>query len=251
MAFLAALARRERIPELMDDPGLDPLEHRLALQGLARINRFSGSAEVLWRPLARFARGRPGQIIRLLDVATGSGDVPIGLWRRAKADGIPLVAAGCDISAIAVKTAASQAAEAGAPADFFVHDALREPLPTGYDIVTCSLFLHHLANEEAVSLLRRMAEAAGSLVLVNDLSRSRFSYLAVWLACRTLSRSRVVRYDGPASVRSAFSPREALALAQEAGLAAARVESRFPCRYLLQWAKGEGKRHEVRAAESE
>jgi 2-polyprenyl-3-methyl-5-hydroxy-6-metoxy-1,4-benzoquinol methylase len=238
MAFLAALARRERIPELMDDPGLNSLEHRLALQGLARLNRFSGSTEVLWKPLVKFARGRPGQTIRVLDVATGSGDVPIGLWRKAKAAGIPLVAAGCDISPTAVKAAAIEAAEAGAPVTFFVHDALREPLPTGYDVVACSLFLHHLSRDDAVSLLRRMAEAAGSLVLVNDLARSRFNYLAVWLACRALSRSRVVRYDGPASVRSAFAPPEAMRLAQEAGLSAARVQVRFPCRYLLQWTKG-------------
>ena len=31
MAFLSALRRRERIPELMDDPAIDPAEHRLAL----------------------------------------------------------------------------------------------------------------------------------------------------------------------------------------------------------------------------
>ena len=237
MAFLSTLACRERIPELMDDPALDPLEHRRALVGLARLNRYSGSTAVLWKPLVEFARRRPEQLIRVLDVATGSGDVPIGLWRKAKAAGIPLAVSGCDISPTAVKAATRQAAEAGAEAKFFVHDAIRDPLPTGYDIVTCSLFLHHLSSDDALSLLRRMAEATGSLVLVNDLARTRFNYLAVWFACHALSQSRVVRYDGPASVRSAFAPREALVLARRAGLAGAFVRPRFPCRYLLQWKK--------------
>jgi len=46
-----------------------------------------------------------------------------------------------------------------------------------------------------------------------------------------------VRFDGPASVRSAYSPTEALALATRAGLDNARVSTRFPARYLLQWKK--------------
>lgn len=237
MALFSALSRRERIPEMMDDPGLDPLEHRRALAGLARLNRFSGSTAVLWKPLKQFACENPGRPIRVLDVATGSGDVPIGLWRRAKAVGIPLIIEGCDISPTALNAATDQAADTGAPARFFHHDAIREPLPTGFDIVTSSLFLHHLSSDDALSLLRRMAEAAGSLVLVNDLARSRFNYLSVWFACHALSRSRVVRYDGPASVRSAFSPREALALAREAGLPGSSVRPHFPCRFLLTWRK--------------
>src|SRR5262249_55349329 len=37
---LDSLDRREQIPELMDDPGIDPAEHRAALAALARINRL-------------------------------------------------------------------------------------------------------------------------------------------------------------------------------------------------------------------
>ena len=237
MPVLSALARRERIPELMDDPGLDAGEHRRALAGLARLNRFSRSVDVLWKPLAALARCNPGRTIRVLDVATGAGDVSIGLWQRAKSAGVPLAVDGCDLSPTAVRVASRTAAAAAAPSRFFVHDALRAPFPHGYDVVACSLFLHHLADGEAVVLLRRMAKAAGALVLVNDLARSRFNYAAVWLACRVLSRSRVVRYDGPASVRSAFTSREARALAERAGLTRVTVKPQFPCRYLLTWRK--------------
>ena len=114
---------------------------------------------------------------------------------------------------------------------------IRDPLPGGFDVVTCSLFLHHLSEDDAVTVLRRMRDAAGRLVLVNDLARSRFNYLAVWLACRLTTRSRVVRFDGPASVRSAFTPAEARALAERAGLSGATVSRRFPCRFLLSWSR--------------
>ncbi|MBX9624848.1 MAG: methyltransferase domain-containing protein [Gemmataceae bacterium] len=229
MPVLPSLARRERIPELMDDPGLDPAKHRRALAALARINRWSRSAAILSWPIWSLGKEVAPRLVRVLDVATGSGDVPRAIELRALKAGLEVEAVGCDAS----PTAVAAATAAGVTA--FVHDALRDPLPDGYDVVTCSLFLHHLADDDAVTLLRRMKEAAGSLVLVNDLSRSRFGYLGVWLACHLLTRSPVVRFDGPASVRSAYTPAEALALAGRAGLAGATVESRFPCRFLLQW----------------
>lgn len=223
------LARRECIPELMDDPALDPAEHRRALAGLARLNRVSDSPGVLWPAIRELARVGP---VRVLDVATGSGDVPRALAAKAARAGLTTVTfAGCDIS----PTAIDAAARAAPGLSFFVHDAIRDPLPTGYDVVTCSLFLHHLSEDDAVTLLGRLAAAAGRMVLVNDLARSRFNYLSVWAACRLLTRSPVVRFDGPASVRSAFTAAEAAALAARAGLAGAVVRRRFPCRFLLTW----------------
>jgi hypothetical protein len=112
---------------------------------------------------------------------------------------------------------------------------IRDPLPADFDVVTCSLFLHHLSSDDALSLLVRMHDAADKLVLVNDLARSRFNYLSVWTACHLLTRSRIVRFDGPASVRSAFTPAEALGLAERAGLSGATIVRRFPCRFLLSW----------------
>lgn len=227
---MANLRTRERIPELMDDPGLDPAEHRRALAGLARLNRFSGSVGALW-PSVRKLASRLKRPVRLLDVATGSGDVPRALLARAARAKIALEIEACDISATAVEEAARESSAIR----FFAHDAVRNPLPSGFDIVTCSLFLHHLSEDEAVALLTNMEGAARHLILVNDLARSRFNYAAVWCACRVLSRSPVVRFDGPASVRSAFTPTEALGLAERAGLHGATVRARFPCRFLLAW----------------
>ena len=225
------LAHRDRQPELMDDPALDPAEHRRALAGLARINRWSGSAKLLWPPIRDLARqlNRP---LCILDVATGSGDVPLSLLDRAKREGITLDITGCDLSPLAIDEARSR----GGNATFRTLDVLNEPLPGGFDVVTCSLFLHHLDEPDVVTVLRAMA-AAGSLVLVSDLVRSRFNLLQVWVAARLLSRSRVVHVDGPLSIRGAFTVAEMRRLAEHAGLTGATVQSKFPCRMLLTWRK--------------
>ena len=234
MRLLPALSRRLR-PEVMDQPGLDPGRHRQALRGLGRINYWSRSAAILWPPLAALARnhGRPA---RVLDLASGGGDVPIRLWHRAGRAGLPIVVEGCDISPLAVDHATRQAERQGAEVRFFVTDALTDALPEGYDAVVCSLFLHHLTEEQAVALLRRMA-TAGKLVLVNDLVRSRAGLLLARVGTRLLSLSPVVHVDGPRSVEGAFTIAEAHALAERAGLSGATVEPRWPCRFLLTWVR--------------
>jgi SAM-dependent methyltransferase len=235
MPFLPNVRHRHREPEVMDQPGLDPQRHVRALRGLETINFWSGSARILWPPLAALAREQGGRPVRVLDVATGAGDVPLRLWRRARRAGLTLEVEGCDVSATAVDHAQGRAAREQAAVRFFVRDALSGPLPAGYDAVTCSLFLHHLGEEQAGELLRRMAEAAGRLVLVSDLVRGRTGWLLAYAGSRLLSRSAIVHTDGPRSVEAAFTPAEARALAERAGLAGVRVERHWPCRFLLSW----------------
>ncbi len=142
---------------------------------------------------------------------------------------------GCDVSQLAVDHAQTAAAAAGADVRFFVHDALNGPTLTGYDAVTCSLFLHHLDDNQACGLLRRMAETAGRLVLVNDLRRSLTGLVLAHVVTRLLTFSDVVHTDGPLSVKAAFTPSEALHLAERAGLHGAVIARRWPCRWLLTW----------------
>lgn len=231
MAFLRV--RRCR-PEIMDQPDLDRERHWHALRGLARINRWSGSASILWPAVRELAReiDRPP---RILDVATGGGDVPLRLWQRGRRHGLALEVHGCDRSGAAVVFAQERAAQARAPLRFFPLDVLHDPLPGDFDVVTCSLFLHHLAEEEGIALLRKMKEAARHLVLINDLRRSVPAWLFAWTGTRLLTRSSVVHVDGPRSVAAAFRRAELLALAEKAGLEGATLCRRWPFRWLLAW----------------
>jgi 2-polyprenyl-3-methyl-5-hydroxy-6-metoxy-1,4-benzoquinol methylase len=231
------LPLRRRQPELMDEPGLDPHEHVRALRGLARVNGLSRISSILWPPIAQLARERKGARVRLLDLASGGGDIPIALALRAARARLNVEIDGCDLSEQAVRYAQEQANSRGADVHFFALDALADPLPRGYDIVCCSLFLHHLDEMHATNLLRRMAATANRLVLVDDLIRSRRGYFLALAGCRLLTRSRVVHSDGPASVAAAFTPAEALALAQKARLNGANVTRHWPQRFLLSWSR--------------
>jgi SAM-dependent methyltransferase len=223
---------RVRQPEVMDQPNLDSDRHREALHGLARINRWSRSAEILWPHLAELAKQGP---IRVLDLASGGGDVALALWRKAKSAKSPFHIDGCDISPTAIAFATRQCQESGADISFYQLDLLNHPWPTGYDATVCSLFLHHLSDDEAIQLLRRAGQAAGRVVLINDLIRCRTGLLLAHFAGRFLTRSLVVRTDGPRSVRAAFTSAEVSQLSLRAGLEGATIQPRWPCRFLLQW----------------
>ncbi len=236
----AGLSKRHRTPEIMDDPGLDSSEHERALRGLGRINRVSRSASILWPAIAEEASRSSGRPIRILDLACGGGDVCIALARRAQRRGLNLQIDGVDVSPIAVDHAANGAGSAGVPVQFFRLDALNDPLPEDYNIAMCSLFLHHLNEQQAICLLERMASVSRSRVLVNDLLRSPVGYGLAWAGCRLLSRSSVVHHDGPASVRAAFRLEEVRDLACRAGLERARIVRRWPWRFLLSWSRDDG-----------
>jgi SAM-dependent methyltransferase len=229
---------RVREPELMDQPGLDPGMHQQALVGLRRVNRISGTVRQLWQPIRRLAAEFPERPIRVLDLASGGGDVASGVARQARRANLTVEVDGCDVSPVAVKHAADQARCFGLDnVRFFKLDALQDPLPDSYDVVTCSLFLHHLEPWDAMHVLRRMAEATRHLVLVDDLRRSVLGYALAWVGCRILTRSPIVHTDGPRSVAAAFTSDEAAELAYQAGLTRFSLTRHWPERFLLTWRK--------------
>ena len=222
----------------MDAEDLDPTRHVTALRALARVNRVSLVAARVWREvlhMRRISHDRGvGLPLRLLDVACGGGDVMVDVASRAHRAGVPLAVHGCDSSPVALEHARREAERRGVEADFFARDVLAEGLPGGYDLVCSSLFHHHLSREDAVGLLRAMAEA-GHRVLVQDLLRGTLGYVLAWSGLRLLSRSDVARVDGPRSVRAAFTLSEVRTMATEAGYVGAVVQRGWPERFILRW----------------
>ena len=235
MAFLSSLSQRRLEPEIMDDPTLSAAAHEEALRALGRINWLSGSAGIFWQPVRALAVTEPTRIWRLLDIATGGGDVAIRLWHKARRAGLKLEVHAADVSPTALDFARRKAKQAGADVHFLRLDVHRDAIPAGYDVITSSLFLHHLTWDQARALLQGMRQAAARMVVVNDLRRCRPGYLLAWLAGRTLTTSPVARVDAPRSVEAAFSLGEIRALAEQADMHAIELTRHWPCRFRLTW----------------
>jgi 2-polyprenyl-3-methyl-5-hydroxy-6-metoxy-1,4-benzoquinol methylase len=220
----------------MDQPGLDRREHDHALRSLGRANIISRTTSAVWPAIQRAARTKGPGPLRVLDLACGGGHVAVNLAGRLARAGIAADILGCDMSPVALDYARTLAERARVKQVRFVQlDVVRDPWPPGVDVVHCSLFLHHLADDDAVATLRRMKEAARQLVVVSDLRRTDLGYLFAWVGCRMLSRSRVFHVDGARSVMAAFTASEARLLAEQAGLRDADIRECWPQRFLLTW----------------
>jgi 2-polyprenyl-3-methyl-5-hydroxy-6-metoxy-1,4-benzoquinol methylase len=229
---------RRREPEWMDDPELDSRLHRQALAGLRRINAWSRSGSAVWRAIEGLVRDQGLSEISVLDLASGGGDVALRIAKKATQRGLRVRIAGCDCSPVAVEESRRRASHfPDSSVEFQVQDVFAGELPEGYDVVMCSLFLHHLEEPQAISLLRRMGQVARRMVLVDDLLRSSSGYWLAWAGSRMLSRSPVVHKDAPLSVAGAFTPQEAVRMAEAAGLTNATFETHWPRRYLLKWSR--------------
>ncbi|HTU90136.1 MAG TPA: methyltransferase domain-containing protein [Gemmataceae bacterium] len=236
MWLLSSLAHRHREPEIQDQLDLDIELLRQALTGLESINSWSRSLYVLWPSIRSLGRQmkRP---LRVLDIATGAADVPISLWHLAQLEKLALQVEACDLNPRTVSYAQHRVREKRADVHVFQLDVLHQEIPHHYDVVMCSLFLHHLSDAEAVMVLGRMAQAAEYMLLVSDLLRGVEGLVLAYLCVPLLTTSRVNRVDSVRSVRAAFTLDEVRFLVTRAGLSGAVVEKRWPCRYLLKWAR--------------
>jgi hypothetical protein len=230
-----SLCRRVRRAEFMDQPQADPRELLRSLRFIRRVNRFLGYNRVLLRHLERFSHGwKRGEPIEILDLATGSADVPRAILRWGRRNGWDLRIVAIDFHPFTARLAAAESA--GPHLRIIQADALDPPFAEGsFDYVLASLFLHHLSEDEAVRLLRAMDRLSRRGMIVADLLRHRRAY--VWISLLTLLSNRMVRHDARASVAHAFTRDEALRLRDDAGLSYLRYYRHFGHRFVLSGGK--------------
>lgn len=211
--------------ELLDGP----LDDRAALIGnlrdLARVNRRLGGADLSVRAIDGLAPGRAS--IAVLDVGTGAADIPLALIERGRAAGRIVRVTGVDTRPEVLEAAAVIDPRVTATGELALHVADGRALPfpdATFEVVHASLLVHHLDPDAARALFAEMLRVARLGVVVNDLVRSRATWLGAWLLAHVATRNRLTRYDGPLSVRRAYSVAELTALLAAAGL---RVERRY------------------------
>ena len=227
---------RHVVPEIMDRSDLPEAEHAGALEGLWRINEASKTAKHVVEPIVALARRERLNRISMLDVACGGGDVPISVALLAKSEGIDIELTLLDRSATALRNAAAVADRAGVSCKCIQADLLAQWPELSFDVVTCSLFLHHIPeSEQVVEFLKNLRRIARRRVIVSDLRRSRVGWLIAWVGGRMLSSSPIVHHDGPASVRAAWTMDELARFAGDAQMSKLIIRRSFPWRMLLIW----------------
>ncbi|HEX7239696.1 MAG TPA: methyltransferase domain-containing protein [Longimicrobiaceae bacterium] len=231
---MTGLPRLAGAAERMDEPEVDRAELARSLHDLRGVNRWLGGRRVVLRHLEGMVRRLGGRAFTVLDVGTGSGDLPLAVARWARARGIGARITATDLHPRTLALAREHTAR---DPDVRVEPADALDLPYGpgaFDFALCSTALHHFEDPEAVRVLRELDRVARWGVVVNDLRRSRPALLGASLLAATVWRTHpVTRHDGPVSVRRAFTPAELRELGRRAGMRGARVYAHLPFRVAL------------------
>lgn len=212
-------APRTLTPELMDDPNVPRDELAMSLRYIRGINRLLGGESSLLRHLKAWSRKWPrDRAVTMLDVATGSADLPLAAVQWARRAGFQLHVTGVDKHRETLALAREHVAgEKGI--ELREADALelsRRFAPGSFDYVHAGLFLHHLSDDDVVRVLRQMSGIATKGIIWNDLVRSKHSMQAVRLM--TIGMPHIVKHDARVSVSAGFTREEAEALAARSGI---------------------------------
>jgi hypothetical protein len=190
--------QRVNTAEILDSDACPPVEVETSLHDLCRINRWFGGVATTRKLIERVASATGKKNFSVLEVAAGFGEVSKIAGKELERKGIGLEVTDLD----RVQTHLLRGNRA------VVADALALPFQSrSFDLVSCSLFAHHLEPDELSRFAAEALRVSRCAVLINDLVRHPL-HVALVYAGFPLMRSYVSRVDGLASVRRAYVPHE-------------------------------------------
>lgn len=216
------MRERVHVEELLDAGTGSDRDVALSMADLQRMNRWLGGRRVL-RVLLREQVKRAGLTqFSLLDVATGSADLP-GLVRKWYPRSF---VAGLDLKLRHLQSRNGVPVVCG--------DLFSAPFPPrSFDFVTATLFAHHFTDDELPALLRAMAALARRALLISDLDRHWFPFYFIQAAWFLFARSPITQFDAPASIARGFRAGELERAARAAGFTRFRTRWHTPFRRSL------------------
>jgi hypothetical protein len=232
------LTRRRRSPELMDDPGVGRSDLDRSLRFIRMVNRRLGGTKALLGHLRRWSRDWPGRPVRILDLGTGSADIPLAVARWAEACGLDVRITAVDAHPTTVELAR---AWIGPRRDIELVQADARCLmdrygPGEFDYAHAGMFLHHLEDIEVLTVLRMMDRLTSRGLIWNDLVRG--AVPGAFVRLLVLGQPPIVCHDALASVAAGFRRAEVLDLARRVGLRRVSFHRHLFGRFTLTSRKG-------------
>jgi len=222
---MAWIPKRRSLPELIDLPqdsySRDDLEG--LFDDLTFVNDYLGNGRAVLKHLAAMNAETADEEIAVLDVATGTADIPVAIAKWARQAGIRVGITAIDLDPRIVNIARKRS-EPYPEITVAVADGFELPFANQrFDYVLCSKTTHHFTDEEVSRMIREFSRVARRGYIVVDLRRSWIAYILIFLLTRLFSRNRLSRSDGPLSVLKSYTPGELAALAIRSGTSVFRV----------------------------
>ncbi len=226
-------SKRSTKLERIDTGDHTPEEYERFLREIRFINQRLGDRDALEKTLLASITRLGLKEFSVLDVGAGTGELLSVIAEFARKEQRNAKLVGLDLNERAVREIAAEA-ERYAEISSIRGDALMLPfVDDSFDYAICSLFTHHLADEQVPIALSEMSRVARRGIVVIDLERSAKAWFLYQLFCLTYRISPLVRQDGSLSIRKGFKSDEMQALGKAAGLSAVTVQKSAPYRVVM------------------
>ncbi len=213
MKYLDTSKRSEQA-EIMDDFDLQGIELEQTLTDLENINRWLGGNNITLNGIKKLIDRVPSEsVIRIADVGCGSGAIlrEIAKWGRVKNKKLELI--GIDANTHAIEIAQRRSAYFPEIKFSNLNIFSEEYQQKSFDIVLCTLTLHHFKNDQILRLLNTFKDQARLGIVVNDLQRSKLAYFLFQIFCKVFINNEIARKDGLISILRGFRRKDLMNLA--------------------------------------
>jgi 2-polyprenyl-3-methyl-5-hydroxy-6-metoxy-1,4-benzoquinol methylase len=218
----------------MDDFALEGEVLRDALDKIASINQFLGGNELTLQGINQLLSNGDKQLtFKIIDVGCGNGDMLRKLADFGNKNNLNFDLLGIDANHFTIKHAEKLSGNY-TNIKYICEDIFDKDFThLKYDIVLCTLTLHHFKDDEIISLLNVFYQNAQIGIVVNDLQRSAIAYRLFQGLCIVFRLNKMSKEDGLTSILRGFKKQELLDFSKKLNFKKYKIKWKWAFRY--QW----------------
>lgn len=203
------ISRRTDETEIMDDFDLQGAELEKTLNDLDNINKWLGGNKITLQGIQKLLKNHPkNRTFHIADVGCGNGAILREVAEWGRTNNIHFQLTGIDANTHAIKIA-EKLSEYYPEINFSPVNIFSEKFKEQeFDIVLCTLTLHHFKDLQIEEILQNFYKQAKIGVVINDLHRSRQAYFLFKAFCKVFINNKIARDDGLTSVLRGFKKRD-------------------------------------------
>lgn len=220
--------------EIMDDLQMEGEILRDALDKIATINQVLGGNRLTLKGVQQLIRNIPqSQEIVILDVGCGNGDMLRRLADFGLKNNLKFKLIGVDANNFTINHAI-KISENYPNISFQCVDVFNTTFrDLKYDIVLCTLTLHHFKNDQIISLLKIFYQNSSIGIVINDLHRNAIAYRLFQALCFVFQLNKMSKEDGLISILRGFKKEELVVFSKELNFKNYSINWKWAFRY--QW----------------
>lgn len=221
-------------PETMDDFAMEGEILRDALDKIARINQLLGGNQLTLRGVQKLIGNiSKTTTITIVDVGCGNGDMLRTLADYGLKNNLNFQLIGIDANNFTVNHA-EHLSQNYPNITYQCEDIFDKPFEQlKYDIVLCTLTLHHFKDNEIIHLLKVFNTNSNLGIVINDLHRSAIAYRLFQALCIVFRLNDMSRDDGLISILRGFKKVELAHFSEKLNFTNYKIQWKWAFRY--QW----------------